>query len=175
MFLGVRLVAELDNEQTLIADAVAGDRIALQQLLLEYTSEVRRYVSEKIPIEVQGLVDGDDIVQHACIEAFRSIQGFQIRGDGSFVGWFKKIAMHRLQDAVKAQRRVKRGGGFRRVNQPSTDQSRSLLGLVELLSAGIRSPSRSARAGQTRRFRPWTHRKGKTTAPGHLRVPDRPP
>ena len=47
-------MAELKNEQTLVADAVSGDRIALQQLLLEYSSEVKRYVAERIPAGVQG-------------------------------------------------------------------------------------------------------------------------
>ena len=88
MVWGIALVAELENEQTLVADAVDGDRIALQQLLLEYSSEVKRYVAKKIPIGVQGLIEADDVVQQACIEAFRSIHKFESRTGRTFEGWF---------------------------------------------------------------------------------------
>lgn len=131
------------NKEKLVADAISGDRIALQQILLEHTSDVTRYVADRLPNSVQGLIDADDIVQQTFIEAFRSIQKFQPQADGSFGAWLRAIALHRLQDAVKTSNRKKRGGGFRRVNQPSEAESRALVDLVELLSAGGGTPSQS--------------------------------
>ncbi|MCA9211434.1 MAG: sigma-70 family RNA polymerase sigma factor [Planctomycetales bacterium] len=134
----------MEDESKLVSDAINGDRIALQQLLLEHASLVKQHITTKIPVAVQGLIDADDVMQQACVEAFRSIRHFQPQSDGAFLAWFKSIALHRLKDAVKSLRRVKRGGEFRRVMQPSTTESHALIGLVELLSAGSHTPSRSA-------------------------------
>lgn len=136
-------MSDMDHEEAWVANAINGDRLALQQLLLEHTSDVTQYVTDRLPVSVQGLIDADDIVQQTFIEAFRCIQRFQPQSDGSFGAWLRAIALHRLQDEVKALNRKKRGGGFRRLNQPSEAQSRSLMGLVELLSAGSHTPSRS--------------------------------
>ena len=39
----------MEDEMKLVSDAIGGDRIALQQLLLEHTSTVRRFIAAKIP------------------------------------------------------------------------------------------------------------------------------
>lgn len=136
-------MSESVDAEKLVADAISGDRIALQQLLLQHTSEVTRYVADRLPVSVQGVLDADDIVQQTFIEVFRSIRRFEPQSDGAFAGWLKAIALHRLQDAVKAFNRKKRGGDFRRLKQPDEAQSQSLVGLVELLSTGSHTPSKS--------------------------------
>jgi RNA polymerase sigma-70 factor (ECF subfamily) len=133
-----------DTVGGLVAKATQGDRVALQQLMALHASELSDFVARKLPPSRRALVDADDILQQTFVDVFRDIRRFEPRSDRSFLAWLKTIADHRIQDAVKALNRIKRGGEFRQirfVSSPST--SCSMAELVELLSAGSHTPSRS--------------------------------
>ena len=48
MVSGNSFVADRDHQEELVA-ATTGDRIALQQLLVEHTSDITQYVTDRLP------------------------------------------------------------------------------------------------------------------------------
>lgn len=132
-----------DAVTQLVRQATHADRVALQQLLSLHASELSGFIAHKMPASRRALVDPEDILQQTFVAVFRDIGRLEPRGDRSFVAWLKTIAEHRIQDAVKALGRVKRGGQLRQVRYVAATASRSMAQLVELLSSGSHTPSRS--------------------------------
>jgi RNA polymerase sigma-70 factor (ECF subfamily) len=129
-----------DTSHALLLAAVAGDECALERLLLERYDSLRAYLAPRIPDSLRGLIDADDILQQTFVEAFRDVSRFQPRSLDAFAGWLKTIAEHRLLDAIKHQRRKKRGGDVKRV-EASREQSSAVNLLAELEADGL-TPSR---------------------------------
>ncbi len=130
-----------DTEDELIARATSGDRMALEQLLLDHYARLRDHVAPKIPASQQSVVDVDDIIQQTFLQAFRDIGRFAPRAEGSFTSWLMTIAENRLLDALRAQKRLKRGGQHRQARRADGDRVSSLSDLVELLSDRGDTPS----------------------------------
>lgn len=147
---------EAGAERAWIAQAVAGDEAALGRLLLLHHARLVREVAGKIPPDVQGTISAEDIVQEAYVVAFQRIRTFELdepeAGSPSpanpprqtMYPWLAGIARNRLMDAVKAQRAAKRGGGRAAVQEPAGEEDQSqVIGLLEMLAAHSRTPSRS--------------------------------
>lgn len=131
------------NEQQLIAKAKSGDSIALERLLLMYYDQLTQHIKIKLPASIQQAVDADDILQQTFLQVFRDIRNFKSHSSLSFFNWIKTIAENRLLDTIKGFKRKKRGGDCRRVREVKDSQTSSIKDLAEMLSADIRSPSRS--------------------------------
>lgn len=91
---GDRRVDHADGE--LVAQAQAGDRDAVQQLLERYE---RRLLSVIIGM-VRNPDDAREILQETFVRAFRNLEGF--KGESSFYTWIYRIAMNL---AIDHQRR----------------------------------------------------------------------
>lgn len=72
---------EPGEESERIARAVAGDRSALERLLLDSDERLMREVAGWIPPELASVVSPEDVLQEVYIEAFRHVSGFRPRGD----------------------------------------------------------------------------------------------
>jgi RNA polymerase sigma-70 factor (ECF subfamily) len=131
------------DEESLVASAVAGDRGALEQLLLAHYSRLEQRVRSRLGAEVSGLVGVEDVLQEAFVDVFRGIGKFQPGADGSFTAWLNTVVEHRLLDSLRRQRRKKRGGDRRQV-VPVAAADNSLADLVALLSDHGGSPSQCA-------------------------------
>ena len=128
-----------------LSKATAGDRDALEQLLLAHCPRVSRDIASKIPTSLQSILSVDDILQQTLLQTFKNIGRFKPRTTLSFSVWLQTIAENELNNTVTALTRQKRGGSHRRlVVPPPSAQSRSLIDLVELLSDGRGTPSQSA-------------------------------
>ena len=133
-----------EQQRELVAKAIQGDQIALQKVLVAQTEAISRFAASRLPRAAQEQIDPDDIVQQTFIRAFRSIDRFRAEDAKGFQGWLLAIADHVIKDAIRAQQRLKRGGNHRRLRHADATPSRSVVELVEMLSAGIHSPSYSA-------------------------------
>lgn len=132
------------HELELITKAIAGDKLALQKLLVSRTGVLSRYAASRLAASLREQVDPDDITQQTFVEAFRSIRRFRPEKADSFQAWLLGIADHVIKDTVKRKQRAKRGGGYQRVQPTGATGSASAADILELLSAGIHSPSVSA-------------------------------
>ena len=125
-----------------IERAIGGDQGALDRLLLECYEPLRAHVECQSAPEIQATVDVDDVIQKVFAQVIRDIADFEMRPDATFLGWLKAIANNRIRDAIRAQRRVKRGGNLRRVYGKGDSDSPLLNDLVNEYAATSHTPSR---------------------------------
>jgi RNA polymerase sigma-70 factor (ECF subfamily) len=123
----------------LIRSAVAGDRLALNELFLQQFDTLRQFIRRRLESHTPASTTVDDALQETLVRAIRGIATFQPRGDGAFGAWLQTIARNAIESAAEAQAAQKRGGGHRR-QRPRADTS-SLVDLVELLVDDDGSPS----------------------------------
>jgi RNA polymerase sigma-70 factor, ECF subfamily len=130
------------GQEQRIRQAAEGDRQALEHLLMSHYNMLVRYIAAGLPPSVQAAVSVEDILQDTFSLAFRDIGKLAPRGERAFAAWLKTIAENRLRDAIKELKRKKRGGGHLPVRTQAGTSTGSFVDLVELLSAGDRTPSR---------------------------------
>lgn len=78
----------MENEQLLLKQAAAGDKLAFAQLFLTYKTLVYRVVYRLLRIQE----DVDDAVQQTFIEVFKSLPGYE--GKSKFTTWLYRIAVN---------------------------------------------------------------------------------
>jgi RNA polymerase sigma-70 factor (ECF subfamily) len=133
-----------DDTTELIERAVRGERAALERLLLDHFTPLAAHVSRRMPPSLQSLVGVEDVVQSTLTNVFQSIGQYEVRDDATFLSWMLAIADNQLRDAVRAQKRKKRGGDRIRVQDvPAEEQSREVQ-LLNVLIGPDHTPSRSA-------------------------------
>ncbi len=98
-----------DTEDQLIERAKAGDSAAMSQILLIYYDPLHQHVSNRISVQLQGIVRPEDILQLVFMRSARAISRFERRHDSSVWGWLKTIADNLVRDAEKGRRRERRG------------------------------------------------------------------
>ena len=132
-------------EQQLIARSKSGDRVALQELLALHFRPLAEQIAQKIPTSIQGEMDVEDVIGQTFVQVVRDIKGCRAESGRSFFAWVRKIAEHRLQDAIRCIETEKRGGDRQRAfGTGVSPHESSIVDLVEMLSAGSHRPSRSA-------------------------------
>lgn len=125
----------------LIQQAVAGDRVAFQRLMLGHWDRLARRIARKIPRALQSRISEEDVIQEALLEAARAIGTFEPMGPGAFFRWLARIADRRLLDAIKAHRTLKRGGGFVQRNALYDQETSSVDDLISMLAGTQGTPS----------------------------------
>jgi len=128
--------------------ARAGDEVALTVLLTRSRRRVHAFVARRIPADLARVIDADDILQMAHVEAYRGIDSFEPRGADSFERWLSTIAIRKLRDAIKAHRARKRGGGRALIPLNGAIPEDSVIGLIEMLAGPERTPSRVVARGE---------------------------
>jgi RNA polymerase sigma-70 factor (ECF subfamily) len=122
-----------------VASAIAGDRVALEWLLLAHYDDLARRIGTKLPVRLRSTQAVEDILQLTFFQAFRDIGRFQPRPGATFGDWLRRIADNRLYDAIKQHDRKKHGGDLRRIHEDERTDG-SVLSLWECIAAGDTSP-----------------------------------
>ena len=130
------------SEQVLVKQAIAGDRAALERLLLDCYQPLVDRIEPKMPPALRGVLGAEDIVQQTFAQVFRDIGSFELRDDASILAWMTSIAENRLKDSIRRHGRKKRGGEHRRVNTPQHEAEPSK-DLIEMIAGRGRTPSKS--------------------------------
>jgi len=130
------------SKPSLIEQAAAGDRSALEQLLLHYHDALARHVARRFPDELKGVLDAEDILHQTYVRVFRAIGSFEARSEHAFHAWLKTIASNQLRDAVRRRRRE------RPAVRPSShgargDQQSWVVNMADWAAADTKTPSRS--------------------------------
>ena len=127
----------IEREQ--IEQAVAGDKAALEALLLDVMPQLRATLA--VGDGWNRAFDVEDILQVTSLEAFLRIGSLEQRTSGGFVTWLRRIAENNLRDAVRGLEAAKRPqASDRRTQGVSGESSRTLLAAVagEQATAGGR-------------------------------------
>ena len=128
----------------LVAKATAGDRAAIQQLLLLHHDRLVAAITKKVPADLRGVLAASDVCQEAYIAVFRQITSFQPHNERAFHRWLLTIAERKLVDAIRTLRAAKRGGGTHgKLGQVDAVAS-SVIELLDVVAVNERTPSRSA-------------------------------
>lgn len=96
---------------------------------------------------MRSVIDADDLLQQACVDAFRSFGTVEFENQAAFVGWFATIARRELVDTIRAFRAEKRGGDRRQIRLLNPQQSLSEL-FLRLHSTSL-TASRQAVASES--------------------------
>lgn len=143
MLRGGRM-ADREPDQDLVTQAVAGDRAAIQQLLLAHHDHVASVIAAKAPADLRAVLSADDVCQDAYVAVFQQITSFQPHDDRAFRRWLLTIAERKLVDAIRAQRAAKRGGSRRIDNAAPDAGASSVVELLDMVAVHEHTPSRSA-------------------------------
>jgi RNA polymerase sigma-70 factor (ECF subfamily) len=128
----------------LIAESVSGNRVSLQRLLLSQYIAIAQHVECRMPRQAEVPFDADDILQETVVRVIRHIGRCTANTEASFRAWLKKIAENCIQDEIRRAKSEKRGGKHTRAAPRASALESSIGDVVDLLSAGSHTPSRSA-------------------------------
>ena len=136
------------GEENLIDAAVAGDGIALTELLRRYGPDVRQrlHVSQVW----RAALDPADVMQVTYLEAFLRIQQLRARTPQGFLAWLTQLATNNLRDAIKGLERQKRPDPRRRAVSPASDDSYTAL--LDAVGSPTRTASQIMMRGEAQRL-----------------------
>lgn len=103
----------------LLQQAKSGDQEALSRAFEKHRRRLVVLVHFKLGSRAREFSDAEDVVQEACLRAFRDIGGFSYQSPGSFFRWLATIADHVVIDRVRYQNRDCRAGEQVRFRSPS--------------------------------------------------------
>jgi len=129
----------------LIESAAAGDRSAVDRLLLREYGPLMALIRSQIPAGMGGRLSAEDLHQKALIRAAKAIKGFQSdENGGGFRAWLHTIARNVVRDAVKFHKRDRRDVRREIADLRPAASDDSMVGLLDLLPISAGTPSRSA-------------------------------
>jgi RNA polymerase sigma-70 factor, ECF subfamily len=111
------------TEDDLIRSAVAGDKVALQSLLLMHYCDIEATIRQNLGADLAAKLEVQDLMQEALVAAYQEITRFSPSNAASFPAWLKRIATNRVIDAARKYQRLKRGGDMNQlaVQRPPSD------------------------------------------------------
>ena len=132
------------GKNELLAHAVAGDRVALNDLLLLQFDGLQEFIERRLPDGLDHVLSADDVLQETLVRAIRGIATFEPRAGATFDGWLETIATRAIQSLAVASGAKKRGGQFRHRTRNMETPASSLADLVDLLTDGTSTASAKA-------------------------------
>lgn len=92
----------------LVERAKAGDRRALEQLLLRHQDRILRIARIRLGSKLRRFLDSTDIVNQTNAVVARTIQDFERADDASVIQWLSRIVENQIRDAHSHHTRRKR-------------------------------------------------------------------
>jgi RNA polymerase sigma-70 factor (ECF subfamily) len=119
-----------------LESAIAGDRHALAELLVEHGGPLTERLSNRLRLNPFADFSVEDVLQEVFLDVDRGIGTFRTDTEASFAAWLGKLADNRLAKMLRDRSRAKRGGGRRRLTTRPDSLESSIRSLVEHLAAG---------------------------------------
>ena len=85
----------------LIERAKHGDHEAVDILFARHIPLLRRWATGRLPHWARDLADTGDLVQATALDAFRSLNKFEVRGDGALQAYLRQALMNRLRNELR--------------------------------------------------------------------------
>jgi len=114
----------LQSSLTLLERARAGDRAALDALVARYLPRLQRWASGRLPRWARDMADTQDLVQETLFQAFRRIDRFEARGEGSLQAYLRQALLNGIREEL---RRAKRRPARNELHSVAQDNGRSPL------------------------------------------------
>jgi RNA polymerase sigma-70 factor (ECF subfamily) len=127
------------STQGWIEQAVRGDRLAFQKLILLHHARLLALARRRMSADVRSRLEPDDLLQQVYADAMLKIDRFEDRGEDSFFSWLARILDSKLIDA---QRRIHaRARAVAREAAPPRQPS-AFASLVQRAAVDSMTPSR---------------------------------
>jgi RNA polymerase sigma-70 factor (ECF subfamily) len=81
-----------------LAQAAAGDALAVQKLILIHHGRLRTLAAQRIDPQLRGKLEPEDVLQQVYVDVVRRIGEFEYRGPDSFLHWLKSVLEAKLVD-----------------------------------------------------------------------------
>jgi RNA polymerase sigma factor (sigma-70 family) len=130
-----------DKIREWLAQAVGGDAVAMERLLLHHYNQVAGHIARNLNGPLKSACSTEDVLQETFVHAVRDIRRCSCESDMSFGHWLIAIADHRLHEMRRAIECKKRGGGRPPLSARASVAESSLIDVVELLAADGATPS----------------------------------
>jgi RNA polymerase sigma-70 factor, ECF subfamily len=127
--------------ETLVARARAGDRGALETLVVAHLPTLRAFVRVQAGRRLREQESCSDLVQSACREVLEDLSEFEYRDEAAFRRWLYTAAERKVQDRARFHHRARRDV---RREQPLPGGDAGVLGCY----ASFCSPSQAAIANE---------------------------
>ena len=109
------------EEDPHVVRAAEGDRMALEELLRECSSQIRAGLTVR-PSSRRSL-DPEDVMQVTFLEAFLRVSSLRVRTRDGFEAWLARIAANNLRDALRGLQREKRPEAHERITRGPADET----------------------------------------------------
>jgi len=142
----------VDQEKSrhLLQQALAGDRAALQGLLMLHYDEIEAAVRPRFSSELAARMECEDLIQNVLLDVYRGIGSYREVDGTSFGAWLQRICEHCVVDTVRHIRRQKRGGRFEQTEGQRRPTDESLEAIWGWLCADENPPDRPVRREEAR-------------------------
>lgn len=137
--MGVRVttdMAHLLSDHALVADAQAGDPVALDRLIAAVRPVAFRYCRARLATYAGGLDAADDAAQETCVAVLRVLPKYQRQGTAPFAALVYAIASNKVADL---QRRYSRSAvlvdEFPDQTEPSPNPEEQVIAAVDVVTA----------------------------------------
>lgn len=94
--------------EQLVARARGGEFLAWHEVFHRFRKPLLRICDRGLPRHLKARFDPEDVLQSTFLSAYRRIETFTYRGEGSFQGWLQAILENALRDRIKHHFRSKR-------------------------------------------------------------------
>lgn len=141
--------ADRPGDRDLVARAVAGDRAALQGLLLRHYGDIESTVRSRFSPQLAAHLEVEDLVQEVLVDVHRGIGSYRETEQGSFEAWLRRVTENCIIDTARRYGRLKRSGRRHRPDLSPTPHD-TLDSVWEWLCAASDPPDRPARREEAR-------------------------
>ncbi len=93
-----------EGMQILVSKSRKGDREAFDQLVDMHSERLLAFIRTRLGDHLRRQVEPEDVFQETCLRAFRSVDSFEWRGEGSFFGWTASIAEYAIRELGRSYR-----------------------------------------------------------------------
>lgn len=90
-----------ESTATLLEHVRAGVPDARDRLVRRYLPALQRWARGRLPARARDLGDTDDLVQVTLIRALDKVQGFEHRGQGSFLAYLRRTLQNQIRDQLR--------------------------------------------------------------------------
>jgi len=97
--------------QELLARVRAGDAAAGDELYRRHHDAMLFTVRARLGSKLRGVLQSEDVLQSAALEAIRGLDQFEHRGPGSLTRWLHRIVLNKIRDTADYYSAAKRDAG----------------------------------------------------------------
>jgi RNA polymerase sigma factor (sigma-70 family) len=91
----------LESTAELLERIRLGDKSARERLVSRYLPILKRLAHGRLPARARDLSDTDDLVQVTILRALDHIETFEMRREGAFLAYMRRILVNQIRDEIR--------------------------------------------------------------------------